>query len=240
MHIIFRKYGNVVEITEIEKVPSKTRVRHTREKRTVYGARRYDNLKRTKTICVRRVSAALAEYGCPLLVTLTFKGDASDAAYASNSLRGFQVRLRDKYPECQSLFIPELSPTGRIHFHGLLFNVPLHLGDIKNGRRIISYGTERETRTLARLWGQGFVDAVKTDGSRRLATYISKYITKGAGQVMFNGMRLLRISHGFPECFELSGVFAAQMSQRYARRKPDQVWEGQSAFVGKITKRTFG
>ena len=84
-------------------------------------------------ICLWRVSTALEKYGCPLLVTLTFQGDASDASYANDALRDFQVRLRSEFPEAQSLFVPELSPKGRIHFHGLVFNVPLSLGDTRQG-----------------------------------------------------------------------------------------------------------
>ena len=57
---------------------------------------------------------------------------------ANDSLRVFQVRLRAEYPLAQSFFIPELSPRGRIHFHGLLFNVPLSLGDTRQGKRCIS------------------------------------------------------------------------------------------------------
>ena len=77
--------------------------------------------------------------------------------------------------------------------------MPLSLGDTRIDSRTVVYGTERKDRVLANLWGEGYVDATKTDGSGRLASYISKYITKGAGHVLFNAMRLLRISHGFPK-----------------------------------------
>jgi hypothetical protein len=240
MFFIYRKYGKTVEITEIEKEPSTVRIFASRKRRTVYGSRREDNMRRTRKTCMWRVSSALEEFGCPLLLTLTFAGDASDASYANDSLRRFQVRLRNKYPEAQSLFVPELSPRGRIHFHGLLFNVPLSLGDTRKGRRFISYGEERSQRTLAKLWGEGFVDALQTDGSGRLASYISKYITKGAGEVMFNAMRLLRISHGFPKETVLRGNFAKLLAYRYAGRKqPLKEWERQSQFLGKITKKTY-
>lgn len=188
-----------------------------------------------------RVSAALEDFGCPLLVTLTFRGDADDAFYASDSLRGFQVRLRAKFPHAQSLFVPELSPRGRIHFHGLLFNVPLSLGDTREGGRVVSYGTERKERTLAKLWGEGFVDAVATDGSPKLAHYISKYITKGSHHVIFNGMRrLVRISHGFPHEIVIDGEFAEFLAKRYATKyKPTKEWTGDNIFLGKITKKTY-
>jgi hypothetical protein len=241
MRTIFKKYGNTIEITTIEKEPQKVRVSTSRKRKVIYGARRLDNIRRTRQICVRRVSAALEDFGSPLLVTLTFAGDSSDAAYANDSLHDFQMRLRATFAGAQSLFIPELSPRGRIHFHGLLFNVPLHLGDTRKGRRIISYGGERKSRILAELWGEGFVDAVKTDGSGRLAFYISKYITKGGNEVMFNGMKMLRISQGFPkEIIVRDEYLAEKLAVHYAStRTPINEWEGENIFLGKITRKTY-
>lgn len=240
MRQIYKKYGNIIEITEIEKTPNKVRVPVPRKGTDVHNVRRLDNLRRVGKTCVRRVSSALEEFGCPLLVTLTFKGDASDAAFASDSLSGFQLRLRTKYPNAQSLFIPELSPTGRIHFHGLLFNVPLRLGDTYKNKRCVSHGDERETRELASLWREGYVDAVQTDGSGRLAHYVSKYITKGAGHVMFSSMRLMRISHGFPkELIVKDEILAEKLATSYAKtHTPFKEWERTNPFLGKI-KKTF-
>jgi hypothetical protein len=185
------------------------------------------------------VSAAIEDFGRPLLVTLTFSGDSSDASYANDTLRRFQVRLRNRFADAESIFIPELSPKGRIHFHGLLFNVPMHLGDTRKDRRIVACGTERETRTLAKLWGEGYVDAKQTDGSFRLAFYISKYITKGAGEVIFNAMRLLRISRGIPHEIVVRGWLAEELERRYAETKPIKQWESESAFHGKISKKLY-
>lgn len=239
MPIVYKKYGEIVEITEYEKAPSKVRIRRTGKRDNVYRPRRPDNIRRTRQICVRRVHAAIEAFGNPLLATLTFAGDASDASYANDSLRDFQVRLRAKFPNAQSLFIPELSPRGRIHFHGLLFNVPMHLGDTKEGRRRLQDGTERETRTLATLWGEGFVDVRKTDGSPALAGYLSKYLNKGGGEVMFSAMRILRISHGFPKEIVIRGQFAEILKEKYASEIPVKEWEGDNIFLGKMTRKTY-
>ena len=240
MPVVFKKYGQVVEITEFEKTPSpKVRLRRPRERDFVYQPRRSDNLRRTAQICVRRVHAAIAVFGVPLLATFTFAGDASDASYANDSLRDFQVRLRRKFPGAQSLFIPELSPRGRIHFHGLLFNVPLHLGDSRQGKRRLQDGTERQTRTLATLWGEGFVDVLQTDGSPALAGYLAKYLTKTGGEVMFSAMRLLRISHGFPKETIIRGEHAEQLKYAFLEREPIKEWETKHDFLGNMTKKTY-
>lgn len=239
MPFIYRKYGIITEITYIQKTPSKVRIHNSRKRNPVFGARRSDNIRRTRQICVRRVFSALKEYGSPLLVTLTFKGDASDASFANDSLRFFQVRLRNKFPLAQSLFVPELSPKGRIHFHGLLFNVPLSLGDTRKGRRTICYGEERTQRTLAKLWGEGYVDATKTDGSERLAYYVSKYVTKSGGETIFNAMRMLRISHGFPKELVVRGELAEEIARQYATKKPLTSWSRRNMFLGTITRKTY-
>jgi len=241
MPLIYREYGNTVEITTYEREPSKVRVFGGRERRTVYGARRSDSVRRTRQICLRRVSSALKKFGCPLFVSCTFRGDASDARYASEALSKFQLRLRTTYSGCQSIFIPEVSPHGRIHYHGLIFQVPLSLGDIWRDRRIVSVGLERKTRVLAKLWGEGWLDCRQTDGSYRLASYISKYVTKSAGHVLFNAQHLLRISQGFPHEFvardEYGSYFADQVADLGI--PPSFEWSVDNDFLGTITKKIY-
>lgn len=241
MPVLYRQNGNLVEITKTQKKPSKIRLpnERAREVRLVYKARRPDNINRTRQTCVRRVSACIAAFGSPLLATLTFRGDATDASFANDSLRTFQVRLQNRFPNAQSIFVPELSPRGRIHFHGLIFNVPLSLGDTRIGRRRVQDGEERTTRTLANLWGEGFVDVVKTDGSGKLASYISKYITKGGGEIIFAAMRILRTSNGIPKEILLRGKVAKRLARIYAEREPLREWEGENPFLGKISKKTY-
>lgn len=239
MPVKVEKYGPIIEITEYEKTPRKVRLPSARKGSDVYLPKRPDNIRRTKKICLRRVLSAIEDFGNPLLVTLTFEGDASDASYANDSLRSFQVRLRNKYPKAESLFIPELSPKGRIHFHGLLFNVPLCLGDTRKGRYYIPDGDERKTRVLAKLWGCGFLDAKKTDGNVRLGYYISKYIAKGGGEPLFSAMRILRISRGMPKEMIFKEGVAEFIQTRYSVKKAYCEWEGDNPFLGKITKKFY-
>jgi len=239
MPVIILKYGKTVQITEIEKEPLKVRVFNTKERDGIFKARRPDNIRRTRQICMRRLSAAIEEMGSPLLLTLTFRGNAGDAAYANDSIRRFQMRLRSKYPECQSLFVPELSPHGRIHFHGLLFGLPMHWGDTRKGRRLVRVGDERKTRRLAALWAEGFVDATATDGSPRLATYLTKYLTKACQEPIFNAMRMLRMSRGFPREIRIDGVVAEWLNERFFKGVPQHEWSDDTFYLGKIRKRWF-
>lgn len=240
------KSGARVEVTTLEKRPEKraTTVRRSRQRGDVLMPRRPDNLRRCAKRCLRLVLAALPILGCPLLITLTFDGDASDSQYAGDALSDFQKRLRIEYPECHYIFVPELSPKGRIHFHGLLFGVPQSLGDLKKGKRTIFVGTERTDRTIAKLWREGFVDLQQTDGSIRLAYYVSKYFNKGAGEILFVGMRIPRVSHGFPKPQVYRGRAARFIKIKMAKRKADSEWisTGESKlneFFGTVTKKSY-
>lgn len=247
MPTLYRKYGGIVEITNYEKNVNNRKKRSTKvhvlssiEGFSCLRKRRFDSVKRAKKICLRRVSSAVAEFGSPLFITCTFSGNASDSLYASKALTRFQWRLRSKYPKCVSIFVPELSPRGRIHFHGLVFNLPLEWGDKVFAGRVVTEGSERKTRLLADLWKEGFLDCKQTDGSSKLAFYLSKYITKSGSNVLFDGIRLIRVSRGFPKDIELRGDFADYLRVKYEREKIEAYsWHGSSSWLGDIDKKVY-
>lgn len=233
MPVIYRKYGKIAQIVSYEKTPTAVRVSVTARVRSdVIRPRRVDSLRRTKTICLRRMLSAFEEFGSPLLVTLTFAGIATDVAFSARAIGRFQMRVRRLYPKAACLFIPELSPAGRIHWHGLIFNVPLSFGDRWGGGRVLSYGTERTSRFFAGLWGYGFVDIRATDGNIRLAYYLTKYITKSFGETLFNGIRLIRLTNGFPREIVIKGSFAEVLKSRFDKKAPFQEYFSDNPFLG--------
>jgi len=243
---VFRQYGTIVDIFSYEKQPhpqsNKKRavnVLAPYEGRPCYRPRRYDSVLRAKKICLRRVSCALAKFGRPLFLTLTFSGSASDVGLASQALASFQRRLRVEYPDAVSLFVPELSPRGRIHFHGLVFNLPLAWGDKRVRGRVVSIGLERKNRTLAKLWGVGFVDCRQTDGSPKLASYVSKYLGKSAENPLFNRIRLVRVSRGFPREIIIYGPLADFLVEKYKKVKETHFWHGENSWLGQMERRIF-
>jgi len=246
MQYLVRKYGDVLDITTYEKKVNPKKISLLRKKRPdVVGQRRADSLKRTKQICLRRVLTAIKENGCPLFFTLTFNGSASDAYYANEALSDFQWWLRIKFPESSSVFVPELSPRGRIHFHGLLFGVSSEWGSIHEGRgksrRLVYEGRERRERFFAKGWGEGFVDVEQTDGSPKLGFYISKYVLKAGGEVMFNAMRLLRFSRNFAREFVTRDSYICEKLIETAPKERTLISEysQNSVFLGKITKTMY-
>jgi len=238
--IIYRKYGKTVEITKTQKEPSSRRgVSSTRKLRGIINVRRVDSIRRTKRICLRKLLSAFEDFGAPLLITLTFSGSASDVLLSSRRLSYFQRRLQAKFPGSQSLFIPELSPRNRIHYHGLLFGVSQDWGDKKNGKRTVYVGRERKERYFQKLWGYGFVDVSQTDGSPRLGYYLTKYIAKSSAEPFFAPIRLVRSSRGFPKEYELRGPMAEEAYRRYSLKKPDFESEFYTPFLGNIQKRFY-
>jgi hypothetical protein len=186
------------------------------------------------------VSSAIKEFGSPLFLTLTFAGDASEVEYSSKSLRLFQQRLRIKYPEAVSIFVPELSPRGRIHFHGLLFNLPMEWGDKRGRGFTVEYGSERKTRILASLWKEGFVDCKQTDGSPKLAYYLTKYIMKTGSNPIFSQIRLVRVSRGFPKEIIFKGDTAYFLAKAYEQKRiEDRLFEFSNSFLGHIKKKLY-
>lgn len=243
MPYLIRKYGDILDVTIYEKKVNPKKICLLRKKRPdVVGQRRVDSLRRTKKICLRRVLSALKENGSPLFCTLTFNGSASDAWYANEALSRFQRWLHIKFPNSSSVFVPELSPRGRVHFHGLLFGVHSNWGTKYSGRgksrRIIYMGRERLERYFAVGWGEGFVDVVQTDGSPKLGFYLSKYITKSGGEVIFNAMRLLRFSRNFARETVITDPYIAEhlISRLELDRKLISDWSTKSVFLGNIRK----
>lgn len=204
MVVKYRAYGNVVEITKIEKIPSPRKVLVRPKKSLFKKPRRSDSLRRTRASCMRRLLCAIKELGVPLFFTLTFEGPASDVLYASDSLSRFQRRLHSYDSRVVSLFVPELSPRGRIHFHGFVFGLSQEWGDKVVSGRVVFYGRERRERVFAKMWKCGFIDVRQTDGSPRLASYLSKYVMKSGFSDIFSSIRLVRCSRNFPRPFEVS------------------------------------
>lgn len=242
--IIYRKYGKTIEITETSKEPSSNRRLFCRQKLDYLNVRRSDSVRRTKRICLRRLSVAIESLGSPLLITLTFDGVANDVLYSSQCFTAFGRRLRDEFPDSHFLFVPELSPRGRLHFHGLLFGLSQDWGDkytrkSKYSKRVCVFvGRERHERLFQKLWQVGFVDIEQTDGSDRLAGYLSKYITDAVNNPLFTPIRLIRLSKGFPTHFEVRGKIAQELKS-YIKKSPRFVGSFYTSFLGHITKSFY-
>lgn len=131
-------------------------------------ARRKDNAGRSSMAFKRLVQSNLRSGENPVFCTLTFKENRTDVSECAEFFHLFVKRMRYTFgKDFRYVAVPEFQKRGAVHYHALLWGLPESI--------VIR---ERKDRTLAELWGQGFVDLMETDGSGKLATYLAKYMVK--------------------------------------------------------------
>ncbi len=130
--------------------------------------KRSDNARRASLAFRRIVASNLGGSTRPILVTLTYRDNYTNLSGAYRHYSAFNQSLRYKYGKAfKYICVPEFQKRGAVHFHALYWGLSEEV-----------FLLERETRTLARLWGKGFVYLKETDGDERLSHYLTKYMAK--------------------------------------------------------------
>ncbi len=130
--------------------------------------KRQDNAQRASLAFRRLVICNLSRTTLPLLVTLTHRDNLEDLTQGYKHFTSFIQALRDQHgKDFKYIAVPEFQKRGSIHFHALIWGLPEEV-----------FLSERKTRTLARLWKQGFVYLKETDGNEKLSFYLAKYMAK--------------------------------------------------------------
>ena len=177
-------YGNTVEIYEYEKdiitLKRSKRPRKDYSHDEDLGARgkdtlsqrqlgkRQDNARRASMAFRRLVACNLGGSSRPLLVTLTYGENFTDLAGAYRHFSSCIQSLRHKYgKDFKYVCVPEFQQRGAVHFHALFWELPEEV-----------FLSQREDRTIDRLWGHGYVFMKQTDGDEKLSFYLSKYMAK--------------------------------------------------------------
>jgi len=222
--------GDYVQYTQYEKdTKSLQRTRpfqgRVRLQAPLFGRKRRDNLQRAKRALLRELFASYKAYPCGTFATLTF-----DEKYATNSLRVARIAVtafcrrlsnfdKRNFP---IITVPERHKNGRLHLHSVLF-----------GRQ---FGQERQNRTIARLWGKGFVDARDLRDYKQLH-YIAKYITKQVGDYEYS-MRSYFKTGDIPESITFENENADGFHSVFNKQN---VWEYEfdTLFLGKIKRITY-
>lgn len=177
-------YSNTLEIYEYEKdlVVLGGRTRTRKVDSCVYDVssggddsfqerqegKRRDNARRAALAFRRIVASNFGGSAPPLLVTLTYRDNFTDLGGAYKHYSAFNQSLRYKYGKTfRYICVPEFQKRGAVHFHALYWGLPEEI-----------FLLERKTRTLAGLWGKGFVYLKETDGNEKLSHYLTKYMSK--------------------------------------------------------------
>lgn len=164
------KSGNTIELYGYEKSPvtyikKKKRTSWSESERTY---RRSDNLKRSQKHLKRLLWSEFDEQSKnPCLITLTYAINMSDLTLAYHDLKIFMIKMKRRFPDITYFAIPEFQKRGAVHFHLVVWGIPLP---------VVIY--EKKTRNIAKLWSHGFIDIVKTDGSKKIVGYLIKYLLK--------------------------------------------------------------
>lgn len=180
--------GRTIEFYEFERELPSHRFQKRRKPVGLYDfkalRRRGDNIQKQKKNFVRLVRANLTREELPIFLTLTMR-EITTLEFAQNRFNLFIKQARQGMGKSfRYISVPEFQKRGAVHFHVIVFGWPDKI--IKD---------ERRTRYIAKLWGQGFVDLLITDGSPALAGYMGKYLSKALSDYRLGGKRGYNASH---------------------------------------------
>lgn len=121
----------------------------------------------------------------PKFVTFTFKENVTELSMAHYQFMKFIKRLNyylgSKESILKYIVIVEFQKRGAIHYHCLFFNLPY---------------IERVYDEMRRIWSHGFINFQTVDNVKNLASYVTKYMTKGLGDERLFGRKRYFVSHG--------------------------------------------
>lgn len=107
-------------------------------------------------------------------LTLTFAEDRYNYEKLTKRLSVWISNIkRDYAPDMKYIFVPELHKDGALHFHGIVSDIgklPLVDSGLKDKNGNIIYNID--------CYKMGFTTATKVTDSGRVASYMTKYITK--------------------------------------------------------------
>jgi len=179
-------YADILEIYEYEKRPASSRGNNNRPqisdvqqgipfigeaslpKEESPKVREKRSVQRAILAFRRLVRANLQFAENPILVTLTYAENEVDWKSTKADFNAFARNLRFTFgSKIRYITVTEFQKRGAIHFHTLLWGVPVSV-----------VRAERDTRLVASLWGKGFVYLKETDGHPKLSSYLVKYFNK--------------------------------------------------------------
>lgn len=174
------------ELSFSESEEVKSDVIESSDVRTFEDNVRSDSVSRART--VQQMYEITRANRWEYFLTLTFDRnilDSSDYNLITLKVSKWLNNLRYRYaPDLKYILVPELHKDGvHYHFHGLLSNI----GDIK----LMYSGIQKKGMKIYNLanWKYGFSTVSKVRDNSRVASYITKYITKDLCTVTKNKKR---------------------------------------------------
>lgn len=177
-----RRKRETENITDLSHIPFDGQDAGEQHKQT--RLRRESDARRTALAFRRVIRANLRGSENPIFASLTYGPNMDDVRQGREDFSVFAKRLKRTFGNSvRWVCVAEFQERGAVHFHSLIWGLPVD-----------TVSTERSTRVVATLWGQGFVDLINTDGSNKLAGYMSKYLMKNFMDSRLAGRRLYTTS----------------------------------------------
>jgi hypothetical protein len=166
----------------------------------------------------------------PVMLTLTYEDRSiKHLEQANPSLPlfikrfNYEVLQGEKNAYLKYVTIPEWQKDGTVHYHTAVFNLPFV-----------------PHKTLTDLWGHGHVWMTRTDRTKSVGRYMTKYMTKGFNDYRMQGHKKYMPSQGLfkpttvydePRAIAIQKILPAS---REIRR-----WEYESEFNGLIARTSY-
>jgi len=149
--------------------------------------RRADNLAFVRMQIRRLVDANVRLMGYePVFLTFTFAENITSVEDANKMFSDFIERLNFHYAtKFRYLSVVEFQKRGAVHYHCIFFNMDLQIEE-----------NERNNRTIAKLWGHGFVDIERVRSAKRVGPYVCKYLDKAVHDERLRGKKAFFTSRG--------------------------------------------
>ena len=155
-----------------------------------------DSARRASMAFRRLVSSNLSRTLFPLLVTITYADNQTDIKQGYKDFTSFIQALRYKFgKDFKYISVPEFQKRGAVHFHALFWGLPFEL-----------FLSERRTRTLATIWGKGYVYLKETDGNEKLSFYLSKYMSKAFMDIRLKNQKAYVASRNCLRPYVVGGI----------------------------------
>jgi len=189
------QYGRFIEIFNYSKDVHKKEVRTiARRTKSEYSSSHYrsrSSLQRSRTSFIRSVEAELSSKGIPTFITLT-NFEEVDLSIGYVYLRNFVRNVRKRYSTISFYAVPEWQKTGRLHFHLLVWGLPVELEK-----------EERSSRFVQRCWARGYADVLNAnDSSSYLSLYLAKYMQKALSDRRLFNQRAYTSSYNVAKVFK--------------------------------------
>lgn len=144
-----------------------------------YNEIRLDNAMRSKLNIERIIKTNQKEF--KTFITLTIAREVTNIAEANIRFNIWRGRIKKVFTEFKYICVPEYQKRGVVHYH-LLTNIP-------QSGSIITLQKGKKNQYDVPFWSDGFTSVFNVDNVEKIATYMSKYLTKNIDNRLFGRRR---------------------------------------------------